>query len=121
MRKLHFWASLAFTVRENNERPFTTSMGPNQLVGRDLQKLRSAAAANSQYVARNRGRKPHAVPNAILGRTYCWARRRKYCATRNFLSGRFGAELGLQLGAGVGVDFAIQANFFKSGCCPLHS
>jgi len=26
----------------------------------------------------------------------------------------------LQLGAGVGVDFAVQANFFKSGCCPLH-
>jgi hypothetical protein len=27
----------------------------------------------------------------------------------------------LQLGAGVGVDFAVQANFFKSGRCPLHN
>jgi hypothetical protein len=26
----------------------------------------------------------------------------------------------LQFRAGVGVDFAVQANFFKSRCCPLH-
>jgi hypothetical protein len=26
----------------------------------------------------------------------------------------------LQLGAGVRIDFAIQANFFKSRCCPFH-
>jgi len=31
------------TVRENTERPITLSMGTNQLVGRDLRKLRSAA------------------------------------------------------------------------------
>jgi len=32
------------TVRENTERPITITMGTNQLVGRDLQKLRNAAA-----------------------------------------------------------------------------
>jgi UDP-N-acetylglucosamine 2-epimerase (non-hydrolysing) len=32
------------TVRENTERPVTITMGTNQLVGRDLQKLRNAAA-----------------------------------------------------------------------------
>jgi UDP-N-acetylglucosamine 2-epimerase (non-hydrolysing) len=32
------------TVRENTERPVTITMGTNQLVGRDLQKLRKAAA-----------------------------------------------------------------------------
>jgi UDP-N-acetylglucosamine 2-epimerase (non-hydrolysing) len=32
------------TVRENTERPVTITMGTNQLVGRDLQKLRHAAA-----------------------------------------------------------------------------
>lgn len=32
------------TVRENTERPITIKMGTNQLVGRDLGKLRSAAA-----------------------------------------------------------------------------
>jgi len=26
----------------------------------------------------------------------------------------------LEFSARVGVDFAIQANFFKSWCCPLH-
>jgi len=31
------------TVRENTERPITVTMGTNQLVGRDLEKLRSAA------------------------------------------------------------------------------
>jgi UDP-N-acetylglucosamine 2-epimerase (non-hydrolysing) len=31
------------TVRENTERPITITMGTNQLVGRDLNKLRSAA------------------------------------------------------------------------------
>jgi UDP-N-acetylglucosamine 2-epimerase (non-hydrolysing) len=31
------------TVRENTERPITITMGTNQLVGRDLQKLRNAA------------------------------------------------------------------------------
>ena len=31
------------TVRENTERPITITMGTNQLVGRDLKKLRSAA------------------------------------------------------------------------------
>lgn len=30
------------TVRENTERPITVTMGTNQLIGRDLQKLRSA-------------------------------------------------------------------------------
>ncbi len=33
------------TVRENTERPVTLTLGTNQLVGRDLRKLRSAAAA----------------------------------------------------------------------------
>jgi UDP-N-acetylglucosamine 2-epimerase (non-hydrolysing) len=33
------------TVRENTERPITITQGTNQLVGRDLQKLRSAATA----------------------------------------------------------------------------
>ncbi|MGA9977526.1 MAG: UDP-N-acetylglucosamine 2-epimerase (non-hydrolyzing) [Candidatus Sulfotelmatobacter sp.] len=32
------------TVRENTERPVTITMGTNQLVGRDLQKLRNAAS-----------------------------------------------------------------------------
>ncbi len=32
------------TVRENTERPITLTQGTNQLVGRDLQRLRSAAA-----------------------------------------------------------------------------
>ncbi len=32
------------TVRENTERPITLTMGTNQLVGRDLQRLRAAAA-----------------------------------------------------------------------------
>src|ERR1700682_6030417 len=32
------------TVRENTERPVTITMGTNELVGRDLQKLRNAAA-----------------------------------------------------------------------------
>jgi UDP-N-acetylglucosamine 2-epimerase (non-hydrolysing) len=32
------------TVRENTERPVTITMGTNQLVGRDLQRLRAAAA-----------------------------------------------------------------------------
>jgi UDP-N-acetylglucosamine 2-epimerase (non-hydrolysing) len=32
------------TVRENTERPVTITMGTNQLIGRDLQKLRNAAA-----------------------------------------------------------------------------
>ena len=31
-----------------------------------------------------------------------------------------GERFCLQLGAGVGVDFAVQANFFKSRCCPFH-
>lgn len=34
-----------FTVRENTERPITVSLGTNQLVGRDLRKLRSCAEA----------------------------------------------------------------------------
>src|SRR5437764_5773427 len=29
-------------------------------------------------------------------------------------------RLSLQLGAGVRIDFAVQANFFKSRCCPSH-
>ena len=33
------------TVRENTERPITISLGTNQLVGRDLRKLRSSAEA----------------------------------------------------------------------------
>lgn len=33
------------TVRENTERPITISLGTNQLVGRDLQKLRNSAEA----------------------------------------------------------------------------
>ena len=32
------------TVRENTERPITVTMGTNQLVGRDLKRLRAAAA-----------------------------------------------------------------------------
>jgi len=47
------------TVRENTERPITISLGTNQLVGRDLQKLRSIAEA---ILNQNRslpdGRKP---------------------------------------------------------------
>ena len=31
-----------------------------------------------------------------------------------------GRALSLELGAGVGVDFAVQANFFKSGSSPFH-
>jgi UDP-N-acetylglucosamine 2-epimerase (non-hydrolysing) len=37
------------TVRENTERPITVSLGTNQLVGRDLQKLRSSAEAILQH------------------------------------------------------------------------
>jgi hypothetical protein len=32
----------------------------------------------------------------------------------------WGNEFGLELGAGVGVDFAVKANFFESGLGPLH-
>jgi hypothetical protein len=32
----------------------------------------------------------------------------------------WGRALSLQLGAGVGVDFAVQTNFFKSGSSPFH-
>jgi hypothetical protein len=31
-----------------------------------------------------------------------------------------GSGFVLQLGASVGVDFAVKANFLKNRCCPLH-
>jgi UDP-N-acetylglucosamine 2-epimerase (non-hydrolysing) len=46
------------TVRENTERPITLTQGTNQLVGRDLQKLRSAAARVLACGPRERGKKP---------------------------------------------------------------
>jgi UDP-N-acetylglucosamine 2-epimerase (non-hydrolysing) len=39
------------TVRENTERPITISLGTNQLVGRDLRKLRSSAEAILQQTS----------------------------------------------------------------------
>jgi len=38
----------SLTVRENTERPITITMGTNQLVGRDLKKLLSAAKETLQ-------------------------------------------------------------------------
>lgn len=47
------------TVRENTERPITISLGTNQLVGRDLKKLRSSAEAILQQKSPPQdGRKP---------------------------------------------------------------
>ncbi|HKF07055.1 MAG TPA: UDP-N-acetylglucosamine 2-epimerase (non-hydrolyzing) [Candidatus Sulfotelmatobacter sp.] len=47
------------TVRENTERPITISLGTNQLVGRDLQKLRSSAEAIlQQNPSLKNGRRP---------------------------------------------------------------
>jgi hypothetical protein len=42
----------------------------------------------------------------------------RFLASRIFKSG--GERFGLQLGAGVGADFAVQANFLKSRRCPFH-
>jgi hypothetical protein len=51
-----------------------------------------------------------------------WARfradRRSHPAP--LVSGRMRGEVSLQLGAGVRIDFAVQANFFKSRRCPSH-
>jgi hypothetical protein len=41
------------------------------------------------------------------------ASRKSYCGVREL-------QFQLQLGAGVRIDFAIQANFFKCRCGPLH-
>jgi len=46
------------TVRENTERPITISLGTNQLVGRDLQKLRNSAEAILQQALPQDGHKP---------------------------------------------------------------
>jgi len=47
------------TVRENTERPITITMGTNQLVGRDLEKLRAAANKILQRAAaRNETKNP---------------------------------------------------------------
>lgn len=40
-----------FTLRENTERPITISQGTNQLVGRDLNRLRTSAAAVMQRIS----------------------------------------------------------------------
>lgn len=52
------------TVRENTERPITVTLGTNQLVGRDLQKLRIAAANifKASSGARTRGELNKHVP-----------------------------------------------------------
>lgn len=51
------------TVRENTERPITVTQGTNQLVGRDLQRLRDAAAeAVSQNPSRKASTASHRVP-----------------------------------------------------------
>src|ERR1700741_4652285 len=49
------------TVRENTERPITVSHGTNQLVGRDLGRLRTAAAELGNRNS-DRGNKREAVP-----------------------------------------------------------
>lgn len=46
------------TVRENTERPITISMGTNQLVGRDLRKLRAVAEGLLQNGARRPAQRP---------------------------------------------------------------
>jgi UDP-N-acetylglucosamine 2-epimerase (non-hydrolysing) len=46
------------TVRENTERPLTTTHGTNQLVGRDLQRLRAAAAEIIQRGTSSKSREP---------------------------------------------------------------
>jgi hypothetical protein len=123
------------TVRENIARPVTITMGTNQLVGRDLQKLRNVAAeilsqrseGGTRKYETNRERQPCRIP---LGDGHAAERIAEIIsATRKFdeeLSNvrapqrPVQAEFGLELRAGVGVDFAVQANFFKSGCSPLH-
>jgi UDP-N-acetylglucosamine 2-epimerase (non-hydrolysing) len=58
------------TVRENTERPVTITMGTNQLVGRDLQKLRNVAAeilrqeleGGTRKYETNRERRPCRIP-----------------------------------------------------------
>lgn len=58
------------TVRENTERPVTITMGTNQLVGRDLQKLRNAAAeilrqeleTKKESDRKSRERRPRHIP-----------------------------------------------------------
>jgi UDP-N-acetylglucosamine 2-epimerase (non-hydrolysing) len=51
------------TVRENTERPITVTSGTNQLVGRDLNRLRSAAADALQIRSQEKGaHKPAPVP-----------------------------------------------------------
>ena len=47
------------TVRENTERPITITQGTNQLVGRDLTRLRDAAA---EILKSNRGKKMCPIP-----------------------------------------------------------
>lgn len=47
------------TVRENTERPVTVTNGTNQLVGRDLQKLRKAA---DEILQRPQAQSPRSVP-----------------------------------------------------------
>ena len=58
------------TVRENIARPVTITMGTNQLVGRDLQKLRNVAAeilsqrseGGTRKYETNRERQPCRIP-----------------------------------------------------------
>ncbi|HXJ87400.1 MAG TPA: UDP-N-acetylglucosamine 2-epimerase (non-hydrolyzing) [Candidatus Binatia bacterium] len=40
------------TIRENTERPITVTLGTNQLIGRDVQKLKSAAAKVTHHGSR---------------------------------------------------------------------
>ncbi|HEV2395376.1 MAG TPA: UDP-N-acetylglucosamine 2-epimerase (non-hydrolyzing) [Candidatus Sulfotelmatobacter sp.] len=47
------------TVRKNTERPITVSMGTNQVVGRDLRKLRTVAEETLQKVPAGRKTRPH--------------------------------------------------------------
>ena len=103
------------TVRENTERPITVEKGTNQLVGRDLKKLRSAAE-EILAVQTSEDRQVHDTP---MGRTRSRTHRTNYCAMLSRVK-IAGERSRLQLGACVRVDFAVQANFFKSRCCPFH-
>ena len=52
------------TVRENTERPITTSHGTNQLVGRDLNRLREAAAVVIKQISNRRASSQVKFPEA---------------------------------------------------------
>ena len=105
------------TVRENTERPATVEKGTNQLVGRDLKKLR-ARPRKKCWQVQTGGPITSTIPlwDGHAAETH----RTDYCAMLSRSEKIAGERLGLQFGACVRVDFAVEANFFKSRCCPFH-